>query len=222
MGFHSFEYTRNFFTTCKRVLGVNFEFRKTGQLGIDYHGRNVSLVISHVGVSYDSIYKQLKHPKMRRILKTTKQTKRMIFASIDTLSQIAGLKEKFLGYQQFLRSDPSHAKTCRLIQYLEPVSYGKQYSTEEYHETIIDIKNEIVKEFGSQVISVKIEALSETKRLLLWATTNVLLNTTLRGGLRLPSLEYIAVRCILGLEGKSLIILSEFSGGIRALDGVLK
>ena len=49
-----------------------------------------------------------------------------------------------------------------------------------------------------------------------------MINTTLRGGLRLPSLEYIATRCILGKENKSLIILSEFAGGIRALDGVLK
>jgi trehalose 6-phosphate synthase/phosphatase len=222
LGFHSFEYARNFFTTCKRVLGVNFEYQKTGQLGIDYHGRNVSLVISHVGVSYESIYKQMKAPKMKRLLKTSSQSKRKIFASVDTLSHIAGLKEKFLSYQQFLRADPSHAKTCKLIQYLDPVSIGKMPHIKEYKEIIFTIKDEIVKEFGPQVISVKIEPLTESKRLMLWSRTHVLLNTTLRGGLRLPSLEYIAVRCILGLEGKSLIILSEFAGGIRALDGVLK
>lgn len=151
-----------------------------------------------------------------------KQSKRTIFASIDTLSQIAGLKEKFLAYQKFLRADPTHAKTCKLIQYLEPVSYGKKYTTDEYTEIIMKIRDEIVEEFGAQVISIKTEALTEKRRLLLWARTNVLLNTTLRGGLRLPSLEYIAVRCILGKEGKSLIILSEFAGGIRALGGVLK
>lgn len=194
IGFHSFEYARNFFTTCKRVLGVNFEFRRTGQLGIDYHGRNVSLVISHVGVSYDSIFKQVNAPKFRRIIKSGKKNKRMIFASIDTLSQIAGLKEKFLAYQSFLRADPSHAKTCRLIQYLEPVSYGKQYTADTYQDIVMKIKDEIVEEFGHHVISVKTEALSENKRLMLWARTNCLFNTTLRGGLRLPSLEYISVR----------------------------
>lgn len=84
------------------------------------------------------------------------------------------------------------------------------------------IKDEIVKEFGPKVISVRIESLNEQKRLLLWANTNCLFNTTLRGGLRLPSLEFIATRCIMGLESKSLIILSEFAGGIRALGGVFK
>ena len=59
IGFHSYEYARNFFTTWNRILGVDFEFRRTGQIGIDYHGRQVSLVIAHVGVSYDSIYKQV-------------------------------------------------------------------------------------------------------------------------------------------------------------------
>lgn len=204
------------------MLGVNFEFRRTGQLGIDYHGRNVSLVISHVGVSYESIFKIVTTPKFRRLMKSVRKSKRIIFASIDTLSHIAGLKEKFLAYQKFLQADPSHSKTCKLIQYLDPISYGKQYTTAEYNKVIMKIKDDIVEEFGSQVITIKMEALSEYKRLLLWANTDVLLNTTLRGGLRLPSLEYIAVRCILGKEGKSLIILSEFAGGIRALSGVLR
>ena len=86
----------------------------------------------------------------------------------------------------------------------------------------MEIKDEIVSEFGHGVISVKFESLSERKRLLLWTRTHVLLNTTLRDGLRLPSLEYIAVRHIINKESKSLIILSEFAGGIRVLSGVIK
>lgn len=92
----------------------------------------------------------------------------------------------------------------------------------EYKEIIMKIKDDIRKEFGNKVISVKFEALSEKKRILLWARTNILFNTTLRGGLRLPSLEYIATRCSLKREASSLIILSEFAGGIRALGGVMR
>lgn len=44
-------------------------------------------------------------------MKLRKQSKRMIFSSVDTITHIAGLKEKFVAYQKFLRFDPSHAKT---------------------------------------------------------------------------------------------------------------
>mmetsp|Transcript_22512 Transcript_22512/g.25888 ORF Transcript_22512/g.25888 Transcript_22512/m.25888 type:complete len:159 (+) Transcript_22512:361-837(+) len=156
-------------------------------------------------------------PGFKRFARTGKKAKVTYISYIDTLSQIAGIKEKLLAYQSFLRADPSHAKTCKLIQYLEPVSYGKKYKTDLYRETVMKIKDEIVKEFGSKVISIKTEALNEKLRLLLWARTDILLNTTLRGGLRLLTLEYIAVRCLLGKQSRSCIVSSEFAEGIRVL-----
>ncbi|CAI2372636.1 unnamed protein product [Moneuplotes crassus] len=222
IGFHSFEYARNFFTICKRILNVDFEFRRSGQIGIDYNGRNVSLVIAHVGVSYDSIYNHVHSPAFKRLLKTCKRKTKTIISSIDTLTHIAGIKEKFLAFQKLLRMNPALAGECKLIQYLDPISVGKEFKVKEYKDIITKIKDDIKKEFGSKVISVKYEVLTEKKRILLWARTNILFNCTLRGGLRLPSLEYIATRCSLKKESNSLIVLSEFAGGIRALGGVLK
>ena len=222
IGFHSFEYARNFFLTVKRLLGINFEYRRTGQIAIDNHGRNVSLVISHIGVNYDSIYQQVTLNSFKKSIKAVPKSKRIIISYIDTLSQIAGIKEKLFAYQKFLRSDPSHAKNCKLIQYLEPTSYGKLYKANQYHLTVMRIKDEIIKEFGNQVLSIKIEPLSERLRMLLWARTDILFNTTLKGGLCLLSLEYIAVRCILGKQGKSCIVLSEFAEGTRVLSGAIK
>lgn len=222
IGFHSFEYARNFFTTCKRVLGVNFEYRRTGQLGIDYHGRNVSLCISHVGISYDSIKKRLNKKGMKNLIRKYKESKKKIISSVDSFSHIAGIREKLEAFQLFLRSDPSHAKNCKLVQYIEPSGSFTKELNESYLKQIKKLAKDISTEFGNEVLSLRFESLSEDHRLLLWARTNILLNTTLRGGLRLPSLEYIAVREILGLESKSLIILSEFAGGIRVLPGVIK
>ena len=51
IGFHLFEYAKNFVTTCKRFLELNYEFRRGGCLGIDVDGkRYVSLRIGHVGI----------------------------------------------------------------------------------------------------------------------------------------------------------------------------
>jgi hypothetical protein len=59
-----------------------------------------------------------------------------------------------------------------LIQYLEPISYGKKYAAYKYKASIMKIKDEIVKEFGEKVISIKIESLTEQRRILLWANSN--------------------------------------------------
>jgi trehalose 6-phosphate synthase/phosphatase len=56
IGFHLFEYAKNFVTSCRRLLDLNYEFRRGGSLGIDVDGRRyVSLKIGHVGIEKESI-----------------------------------------------------------------------------------------------------------------------------------------------------------------------
>ncbi len=55
IGFHLFEYARNFYTTCRRILGLNHEFKKGGFLSIECFGRNVMLRISHIGIQEEDI-----------------------------------------------------------------------------------------------------------------------------------------------------------------------
>lgn len=43
-------------------------------------------------------------------MKLTKKKTKYIISSIDTLSHIAGIKEKFLAFRQLLRRNPSLAK----------------------------------------------------------------------------------------------------------------
>ena len=50
IGFLMFEYTRNFLTCCKRMLGLEYEFRRGGFLGVEYGGR-VILQVSTFGIS---------------------------------------------------------------------------------------------------------------------------------------------------------------------------
>ena len=40
-----FEYTRNFLSCCKRMLGLEYEFHKGGYLGVEYEGRHVMLQV---------------------------------------------------------------------------------------------------------------------------------------------------------------------------------
>ena len=51
IGFLLFEYTRNFLTSCKRMLGLEYEFKRGGFLGVEYGGRHVMVQVSTFGVS---------------------------------------------------------------------------------------------------------------------------------------------------------------------------
>ena len=55
IGFHLFEYAKNFMTSCRKLLDLNYEFRRGGCLGIDVDGRYVSLRIGHVGIEKEYI-----------------------------------------------------------------------------------------------------------------------------------------------------------------------
>jgi trehalose 6-phosphate synthase/phosphatase len=50
IGFHLFEYAKNFMTSCKKLLDLQYEFRRGGFLGVTYNGRHVMLRIGHVGI----------------------------------------------------------------------------------------------------------------------------------------------------------------------------
>lgn len=51
IGFHLFEYARNFFTGCRKILSLTTETKKGGQLGIEYNGRTILLSVGHIGLN---------------------------------------------------------------------------------------------------------------------------------------------------------------------------
>jgi len=56
IGFHLFEYAKNFVTSCRKVLEVNYESRRGGCLAIDVDGRRyASLKVFHVGIEKECI-----------------------------------------------------------------------------------------------------------------------------------------------------------------------
>lgn len=50
IGFHIFEYCKNFMTACKKLLDLDFETRRGGALSVNNNGKSVMLTIGHVGI----------------------------------------------------------------------------------------------------------------------------------------------------------------------------
>ena len=51
IGFHLFEYARNFFTACRKILELYTINKKGGFLGIEYNGRTILLNVNHIGIN---------------------------------------------------------------------------------------------------------------------------------------------------------------------------
>jgi trehalose 6-phosphate synthase/phosphatase len=69
VGFHLFEYARNFFKTCHRLLGLEYEFSRGGFLGINFHGKNVMIRVNHIGIDENFLEEIMKSKAYRKELK---------------------------------------------------------------------------------------------------------------------------------------------------------
>ena len=69
VGFHIFEYARNFIMTCHRLLNLDYEFSRGGYLGINNHGKNVMIRVSHAGIDERFVEDLMKQNTYRRLAK---------------------------------------------------------------------------------------------------------------------------------------------------------
>ncbi len=101
VGFHLFEYARNFLMTCHRILGLNYEFIRGGYLGINNHGKTIMIRVSHVGIDEDYFETLLKSKSYRKHVKLYQtqinqmahlfKEKPIIISSVNAFHPISGI-----------------------------------------------------------------------------------------------------------------------------------
>jgi trehalose 6-phosphate synthase/phosphatase len=112
IGFHLFEYAKNFVTSCKKLLDLNYEFRKGGSLGIDVDGRRyVSLRIGHVGIEKECINEVITSQDFTRCFnqlfsKESKVKGKVFIAGVDYWHPMSGITNKFRAFYEFLKDNP--------------------------------------------------------------------------------------------------------------------
>ena len=52
---------------CRRLLYLDFKVLKNGRLGFNYHGRDVGIKISHLGINSNKILKFSKDDRIKEI-----------------------------------------------------------------------------------------------------------------------------------------------------------
>ena len=118
VGFHAFDHARHFLNACKRIVGLSYESRPGGLIGMQKGDRTVMVTMSHVSVEPSVLRTCMVDPitcGIRDELKR-KHGDRQIVAGIDVAQKLAGLPLKFLAYERLLTDFPSWQKKVVLVQ----------------------------------------------------------------------------------------------------------
>ena len=179
IGFHAYEHARHFWVTCKRVLGIETEMAKGGHLIINPKSdKSVMIRIGHAGVATESIIKIIESEEFKNKLENREVQNRIIISSIDPLSHFSGIRAKLIAYSKFLRQRPINQRDCKLIQYLTIPKVFMEENLQLTYDSIIELKNQIVAEFGDKVLSiVEYQANDDINKYLIWGETDVLFIT---------------------------------------------
>ena len=215
IGFHLFEYARHFLASCKRLLGVDHQFSRGGYLLLNYYGRHIMIRIGHLGIEPGVISNVLETESYKTQLRelNMQYMGRKVLLGIDPLHRLSGVILKFNAFRQALKNLPQCLNRVVLVQVLTQAKNSSDSEKEQVFSEINQLRDEINKEFGKEIIEVKKEEFGREMRYSYMSMALGVINSCLREGLCLIPFEFIAIN----KEKPAEIILSEFAGVSRAL-----
>lgn len=224
VGFHAFDHARHFLNAGKRLLGLSYQSIKGGLIGVEYDGRTVMVVMSHVGVEPDQMNKALSMPSTKAIAQSleSKHPGRTIICAVDVCQKLSGISLKLLAFERLLAEYPVWRDKVVLVQRcLRPGSR----TLDEAHTSaeVAQLAQRIKVTYGDAVLDlleVGGNNLDLPSRLALFRCSDVLINSAIREGLNLVPLEYIFTRRDPDMPG--VVLASEFSACSSLLNGAIR
>jgi trehalose 6-phosphate synthase/phosphatase len=235
VGFHLFEYSRHFLTSCRRLLGLNYGMVPDASgghtLALDTNGRHVAVTSIHAGVEPPVLNHILAHSMtMEKCATIRKRFEGMhICCAIDRLESLKGIPLKLLGFERFLVRCPEWAGKIVLIQ----VGISAFERGDDYFRTKNEVLKIVDKINNKWPGSVQFQECAESEmrlqqRMALLRASDTVIVTSIRDGLNLLPLEFtFAHQDALTEIGKKdrrkrgICILSEFSSCTRVMRGAL-
>jgi len=243
IGFLLFEYTRNFLTCCKRMLGLEYEFRRGGFLGVEYGGRHVMVQVSTFGVSPPLLKRHLAPAEMlqakkdlmhvtefreKHVAATGRQP--ILLAGVDYLDRLKGVQLKLLAWEGLLLNYPKYRRGYALVQIcLASRNQVKLVQeADRVQEEIETIVRRISQSYPGTIFYELRAGISTAARMLLWQQSDVAVFSAVREAVNVWPLEYVLTRSLPRETEKperelaGVLVLSEFSGFSRVLNGALR
>ena len=224
LGFHTFDHSRNFLKTSKRLLGANFVSTTHGDLAANYQENTALIRVKNVTPEIELIkeYKKEKIFQEKYSEITNKYKGKIIFVTMDHSFFPITIKNKLVAYKRFLADIGEKAKKVVLLMIIRNNIEENGEEKKSELETINRLTEEIKDEFDKNVIEIKTGPLPYIERLALLASANCFVRTTKQESFSLSVYEYLILRKLLEKESESVCIISELSGVNTSLANTIK
>jgi trehalose 6-phosphate synthase/phosphatase len=222
IGFHVFQYARNFLTACKRLYGIFYEIKIGGFITLNYLGRHILIRIMHAGIDMDYIKSIISKKEFPMHVKNFKSLigDKFSLVSVDLPNDRSGLLLKLESYRRFLEKFTTARENLILIQIIK--SDDIDQISEAYMEMVENMIQSINTLYPNSVKLIKCKKFSVSERFSLFSLGACLFYLNIREGNCMYANEYIALQHLFKSDRDKLnfgIILSENVGVSSAIKG---
>jgi trehalose 6-phosphate synthase/phosphatase len=196
VGFNFWEYARHFLTCCRRILGLEFEFKRGGFVGIDYCSREVRVRVGHKCLQFDFTMEQLRQAGVLRRSDelSAKYGERFIYLGIDRMDRLSGLGLKLLAFKHLLEKNPQLVRRVVLVQYVYPAVMQSEGDRDRIEQDLRHLVDEIHSLYGDEVLDYYVGEIDHPMKFAALRVADCLLDTSLKDGLNVIPFEYCAAR----------------------------
>lgn len=219
VGFHSFDHARHFLNACKRFLGLSYQSRRGGNLGVDFHGRNVIVTISHIGIETQYLSTGLADPIVAEnaLALQDKYKGKILICGIDIMERLSGVPLKLLAFEQLIELYPVWKDKVVLVQ--RCIRGGSRPGDESHSaQENKQLVQRITSKHGAVIDYEECDSMELKDRLALYLSCGIMFHTPIRGGLNRRPLEYAFAR----EKNPGVTLLSEFSACCCVMNGAIR
>jgi trehalose 6-phosphate synthase/phosphatase len=212
IGFHTYDYVRNFLDSARRLLGYEHAY---GQVSFGEHLVNVDTF--PMGIDYDRFEGAVNDAEVQKEIQRIRKKvgERKIILSIDRLDYTKGIIHRLEAFDYFLEKNPKYREKVTLIH----VAVPSRARVEHYRmlkKQVDELVGQINGKYGTigwMPVWYLYRFVSFPNLVALYNIADVGLITPLKDGMNLIAKEFIATK----IDGQGVLILTEMAGAAREL-----
>jgi alpha,alpha-trehalose-phosphate synthase [UDP-forming] len=220
LGFHLDQYCQNFLQCAERVLGASVDL-KAGV--VEYEGRETWVRPFPISIDYDWWAGLARQRRVTRRLTQLRTQSELAFPivglGVDRLDYTKGIVSRFQAIERFLEKYPEYQGRFCFVQIAVPsrTQIDEYRQVKEQVESLVERINE---RFGSDTrkpIHYRYEHLEPPELVVYYRMADFAMVSSLHDGMNLVAKEFVASQ----VEGKGVLICSEFAGAAEELENAL-
>ena len=233
IGFHTFDCSRNFLKSAKRLLSCNYVSTPSGDLAVNYNEFTSLIIVKNISPEINLLKEDIKQDEFKKYYEEIRAKyghKKNIFVSVEHMQFLLSIKNKLDGYAAFLRELREKSKKNVFLLYIRyfdqkeeqnidyHIEHNRQKMIDKIDELVLDIK----KEFGDDVIELYKGKITYIHRLALFSASNIFVRSSKQESYSLGLYEFLIIKKLLNQNYVVTYMLSELSGVNTSLGATIK